>query len=139
MNAERAFPLQCLKSDRNSGSNGSIFVLFSVFKCSKPLLPYVKRACESINICRFDKQYNLTLFIALHVIDLMPFQNVKSSVATSFAPLSIYFIVLGSFVILILFSACFLIFFIIKYEFCMGLIMLVNYISPVDLNFLIEN
>ena len=69
----------------------------------------------------------------------MPFQNVKSSVATSFAPLSIYFIVFGSFVILILFSACFLISFIIKDEFCMGLIILVNYISPVDLNILIEN
>ena len=92
-----------------------------------------------MNICSFEKQYNLTLLIALHVIDLMPFQNVKNSVATSFASLSIYFFVFGSFVILILFSACFLISFIIKDEFCMGLIMLVNYISPIDLNFLIQN
>ena len=59
VDTQRAFPLQCLKSDRNSGSNRLIFVLFSDFKCSKVPLPCVKRACESINICRFDNQYKL--------------------------------------------------------------------------------
>ena len=56
----RAFPFRwCLKLARISGSNQSICVLFSGFNYSKLLLLYVKRAYESMNICKFDKLYKL--------------------------------------------------------------------------------
>ena len=60
MNTERAlFPFKCRKSARNSSSNRSIFILFSVFNYLKLPLSYVKRTNESINNYSLGKQYNL--------------------------------------------------------------------------------